>query len=183
MRKNHIALILLVSLFQTGCAQTTSDESEKIESDWKILNEESFEIHYPSDWTVDKSRQMGLSLVLFSPLSDKEDDFKENVNLMIQDLKAQKMSLDEYTELSENQIKTLATDSEILLSERVSRNGQDYQRVIYTAKQGVYNLQFEQFYWVIENDAHVLTFTAEQDQFTDYQKIGERILTSYEPKH
>jgi hypothetical protein len=44
------------------------------------------------------------------------------------------------------------------------------------------DLKFEQYYWVINEKAFVLTLTCEEDQFKNYKEVGEKILNSFIPK-
>ena len=149
-------------------------------NDWNTLNEKNYSIEYPSDWELNKSGQMGTKFILFSQLTSKNDQFKENVNLIVQDLTGHNIDLNQYVEISENQIKTMITDGNIILSERVKKDEKEFQRVIYTGKQGIYDLQFEQYYWVENNNAYVLTLTCEITAFTDFKNTGEKILNSFE---
>ena len=147
--------------------------------DWKSLNKNDYSIEYPKDWEVNESGQMGTSFILFSPLTSQQDQFKENVNLIIQDLTGYNLDLDKYVEISEGQIKTMITDGKIIESKRITSRTLNYQRVIYTGKQGIFNLKFEQYYWVVGNKAFVLTLTCEESQFDNYQVTGEKILDSF----
>tara|TARA_B110000238_G_C16028283_1_gene396247 strand:- start:56 stop:439 length:384 start_codon:yes stop_codon:yes gene_type:complete len=123
---------------------------------------------------------MGTKFILFSQLTSKNDQFKENVNLIVQDLTGHNIDLNQYVEISENQIKTMITDGNIISSERVKKDEKEFQRVIYTGKQGIYDLQFVQYYWVENNNAYVLTLTCEITVFTDFKNTGEKILNSFE---
>jgi hypothetical protein len=149
-------------------------------NDWNTLNEKNYSIEYPSDWELNKSGKMGTKFTLFSQLTSKNDQFKENVNLIVQDLTGHNIDLNQYVEISENQIKTMITDGNIISSERVKKDEKEFQRVIYTGKQGIYDLQFEQYYWVENNNAYVLTLTCEITVFTDFKNTGEKILNSFE---
>ncbi|MFT4805631.1 MAG: hypothetical protein ACI9YE_002853 [Psychroserpens sp.] len=149
-------------------------------NDWNTLNEKNYSIEYPSDWELNKSGQMGTRFILFSQLTSKNDQFKENVNLIVQDLTGHNIDLNQYVEISENQIKTMITDGNIISSERVKKDEKEFQRVIYTGKQGIYDLQFEQYYWVENSNAYVLTLTCEITVFTDFKNTGEKILNSFE---
>ena len=149
-------------------------------NDWNTLNEKNYSIEYPSDWELNKSGQMGTKFILFSQLTSKNDKFKENVNLIVQDLTGHNIDLNQYVEISENQIKTMISDGNIILSERVKKDEKEFQRVIYTGKQGIYDLQFEQYYWVENNNAYILTLTCEITAFTDFKNTGEKILNSFE---
>lgn len=152
-------------------------------TDWKTLNNSEFSINYPKNWELNSSGQMGTRFIIFSQLTDKNDQFKENVNLIIQDLTGYDFDLNKYVELSENQIKTMITESNILINERLTKNKKEYQKVIYTGKQGIYDLKFIQYYWLENNKAYVLTFTAEVNEFTKFKKTSENILNSFKLKN
>ena len=149
-------------------------------NDWKTLNEKEYSIQYPSNWELNQTGQMGTSSILFSPLSSEKDQFKENVNLLIQDLTGYNLDLDKYVEISEGQINTLMTDGVILESKRILSDSINYHKVIYTGKPGAFSLKFEQYYLVVNNKAFVLTLTCEENQFDDYKLNGEKILNSFQ---
>lgn len=140
------------------------------------------EILYPSDWDKNTTGQMGTSFILFSPLESEGDKFKENVNLLIQDLQGQNIDLKSFTELSKNQVKTLITDGVILESELLNNDNGEHHKLVYNGKQGIYNLRFEQYFWIIEDSAYILTFTCEADKFLQYKSVSEKILNSFQMK-
>lgn len=146
---------------------------------WNSLNEKEYSIQYPEDWELNKSGQMGTSFMLFSQITSQTDQFKENVNLIIQDLAGHNVDLNKYVEISEGQIETIITDGEIISSNRIKNKASEFQKVIYTGKQGIFNLKFEQYYWVQNEKAYVLTLTCEEDEFNDFKEIGEKVLDSF----
>lgn len=146
---------------------------------WKTLTKEAYEIKYPSNWDLDESGLMGANLFLFTKLTDSTDQFRENINLMIQDLSGYDLTLDQYTEMSVGQIKTYITDGKLISLEKFTDKDLAYQKIIYTGVQGTFNLKFQQFYWVADNKATILTLTCEEDQFDNYIEVGEKILNSF----
>lgn len=148
------------------------------QEDLKILDDKEYTIKYPGTWEVNQSGQMGMSFALFSPLSFDGDQFRENVNLIIQDLSGHEMDLTDFVNLSENQIRTIMQDSEILKSEKSGDN----HLMIYSATMGQYKLKFSQRYWLINNKAYILTFTAEQTEFDNYKGISNQIMNSFQIK-
>lgn len=176
---NKIPMILF---FILGINVAVFGQPQEEEMEWEIFSDDQFEIAYPSDWKLDNSGQMGITLFLFSPLSDETDKFRENINVIIQDLTEYDLTLEQYVELSENQIKTMLNDSEIILNEKVKNDFSEHQKIIYSCKQGDFDLKFEQFVWVIENKAYILTLTCEKNQFEANQQIGEKILNSFKIK-
>lgn len=147
--------------------------------DWNTIEKDNYSINYPKDWELNESGQMGTSFILFSPLTSEKDQFKENVNLLVQDLTGHNLDLDGYVEISEGQIKTMITNGKIIESKRVTNQSLNYHKVIYTGKQGGFNLKFEQYYWVVGDKAFVLTLTCEETQFDNYKLKGKKILNSF----
>lgn len=167
-------------MYLTVCCQSTENKTQtEVQDGWKSLTENNYSINYPGNWELNKSGQMGTSFILFSPPSSEQDQFKENVNLLVQDLTGHNLDLDKYVEISEGQIKTMITDGKIIESKRITTKDWSYQKVIYTGKQGIFNLKFEQYYWVVGDEAFVLTLTCEESQFDNYQVTGEMILNSF----
>ena len=151
-------------------------------NEWNSLNEKDYSIQYPEKWELNKSGQMGTSFILFSQLSSDTDQFKENVNLIIQDLTGHNIDLNKYVEISEGQIKAMITDENIISSNRIKNKGAEFQKVIYTGKQGIFNLKFEQYYWVVNDKAYVLTLTCEINEFNNFKGVGEKMLNSFKIK-
>lgn len=169
----------LVAFGQTTANQESGKNSQQEIIEWKTLDQSKFSIQYPSTWELNQSGQMGTSFIIFSPLENDEDKFKENVNLLMQDLTGQNIDLDKYVEISEGQIKTMLTNSTLIESTRVKKESEEFHKIIYSGDQGIFHLKFEQYYWVIDDKALVLTFTCETDQFFKFVNTGEKILNSF----
>ncbi len=167
-----IGILLLTTNFSI-LAQST---------EWDTLSKKDYSIQYPNTWELNESGQMGTSFILFSPVSSQKDQFRENVNLLIQDLAGYDLNLNKYVEISENQIKTMITDGNITESKRITSGSLDYHKVVYTGKQGVNNLKFVQYFWLVNDKAFVLTLTCEENQYDNYKVTGEKILNSFKFK-
>lgn len=148
----------------------------------KIHFANGYEIAYPITWSSDTTKLMGTDLILFSPLTGEKTAFRTNVNILVQDLSAYDLSLDQYVKISVNQIETLITDSEIVLNKRVNGTNGPFHKMIYTGKQGKLSLKYEQYYWLVNKKAYVLTLTCDVDHFSKYQQVGEQILDSFKLK-
>jgi len=146
---------------------------------WKTFKGENFTIDYPVQWELNENNRTGASFVLLSPLESAQDLFKENVNLLIQDLSGKNINLTKYVEISEDQVKTMLPNATLIESKRMKTGSQEYHRMIYTGDQGANHLKFEQYFWVINNKAYVLTLTCEQNKFANYKETGEKILNSF----
>jgi len=172
--------VLAFFLFADGYTQVTGGKEKTGQE--QTYQQKGYTINYAENWELNNSSQMGTEFILFSRLEGSGDVFRENVNLIVQDLPAKGMSLADYTALSEAQIKTLITHSKLLSSKRIKSGSREYQRLEYTGQQGVYSLHFVQYYQIQHNKAYVLTFTAEQNQFTRYREEAEMMLQSFQVK-
>ena len=185
MNKFNFLLILLFILPLFTFAQNQSDTSATTESSlnqWKIHTTDEFEIQYPPNWELNTSGQMGTSFILFSPLEDEQDQFKDNINLLIQDLTGYNLDLDQYVKISEEQVMTMFKGSKFIVNERQQGESHEFHEFIYEGKQGIFDLKFKQYFWVIGEKAWILTFTCEQSKFEEYQANGELILNSFKLK-
>jgi len=169
---------LLIWMYSCG-QQKAKNEQIKTPEGWKLLKENGYSIQYPEDWTLDKSGQNGTSFIVLSLPTSTQDQFRENVNLLVQDLTGLNINLEKYVQISEDQIKKLATNGNLILSAKQTANGIDFQKVVYTFDQGIFKLQCEQYYWIKSNKAYVLTLTCQTTQFDTYKEIGEKILNSF----
>lgn len=176
-----LATLALFSSVQIVCGQTPGSDTTGIgiKTSWKLLDEKNFSLRYPPEWELNQSGMMGTTFILFSPLRSDKDQFKENVNLLIQDLSGHKIDLNQYVAISEDQVKTMISRSTLIESKRMKNGTEEYHRMIFTGDQGMYHLKFEQHYWIKDENAFVLTLTCEQANFDDYKMVGEAILNSF----
>ena len=178
----QITLIGLYTIIITSfaCGQTSEKRVFSINQDnWEILDEPDYSIQYPDSFDLDKSGQMGMSFIMLSKKSSKQDSFRENVNLLIQNIAGQGIDLNMYVDITERQVKTLLTDGNIVESKRLSGNNRNFHKIIYTGKQGQFNLKWQQFYWIENEKAFILTLTCEEDQFDKYIKVGEAMMNTF----
>jgi hypothetical protein len=178
---------LFLSIFSFGQSTTPPQkvalQTPLMKTEWKTLDHADYALQYPTDWEVNNSGAMGTSFILFAPLESEQDKFKENVNLIVQDLKGMAINLDKYTEISEGQVKTMLTNAVMIDNKRIKNDTSEYHKLVYKAEQGVFKLQFIQYYWIVKEKAYILTFTAEQDKFTTFKETGEKILNTFVFKH
>lgn len=157
---------------------SSNEERSGNDKDWKTLSENNYSIHYPDNWELDQSKKNGMSFMVLSPAESENDKVRENVNLLIQDI-PDGMSMDQYIQVSENQIKNIIPNSAILKSARQLSGEFEYHKISYTGNEGQTNYKFEQDIFVKKGKAYILTLTCEQSQFDKYQEVGEKILNSF----
>ena len=182
MTKMVCILLLMIPSLSNGqnvSVQNPDTTMNSVNGSWKKLDERNYSISYPETWRLDQSGQMGTTFFLFSPLESEKDKFSENVNLVIQDLGGTTIDLKQFAQISEKQIKTLITNSELIESKLIKNGTDEYQRMIFTGDQGIFHLQFEQYYVIHAGKAFVLTLTCEQTKFSEYKEAGENILDTF----
>ena len=170
MKKYLYFIILVLSLNSFGQIKETN---------WKTINESTYSIQYPDNWELNTEKSMGTSFIIFSEQTSSEDKFRENINLIIQNLEGYNLNLDDYVAISEEQISKMVTNGIIFESKRLNTNNTEFQKVIFTGKQGIFQLKFVQYYFIKDEKAYVLTFTCEEIQYEKYIFITDQILDSF----
>ncbi|MFK8037859.1 MAG: hypothetical protein AB8B74_06185 [Crocinitomicaceae bacterium] len=172
---------IIIICFNISCNDISSDNSPIVfnSDSFKELNIKEFKINYPDDWDVDTTGRYGVSFFIISPQSDKNDSFKENVNCFVENLTDSSMTLGKYTSLTEHQLTQMVTEYEPILNIRDSSINGAYQNMVYSGRQGKKVLTFQQYYWVKNSKAIVLTLTCEKTQYEAYKMLGKAILDSF----
>lgn len=172
-------LLAIVTLFIWSCGASTSSKSTDQLEGWETYSKDGYSIQFPKDWQLNKEGQMGSEFAIFAPAESEIDKFRENVNLVIQDVSAYNLDLNAYAELSEKQITDMFTGAQILESGKKQNNDKSFYKMAFTATQGIFQLKFIQYYWVENKKAYVLTFTAEENKFDTFWNEGEKIMNSF----
>lgn len=159
------------------------------QTELNTIEEEDFKIQYSNDWHLSESGLMGTKFVLFTSLSSEKDKFRDNINFIIQDLTEYSellagvdMDLGLVAESTIMQIKLMMSNVKVISNERVSKNGLEYQRLIYKGKQGKLKLIFEQRFCLVNDKMYLLTFTSEKKEYKEVKQLGEKVLDSFEIK-
>ncbi len=148
---------------------------------WIQFDKPEYSVEYPSNWQIDASGQMGTQFFILSPLDSETDNFKENVNLIKQNITST-YNLDNYIQLSINQIKTQVKNSKITQSKRIKKGGNEFHILKYKGIQKQLYLSFTQYVFIENEQAYILTFTKEPSKEKAYKKIENHILNSFKLK-
>ena len=176
---SSILLLSMVACGQATSKQSTDAKETLADAGWNTFSQANYSIKYPAAWELNQSGEMGTSFILFSPKESEQDDFRENINLIIQDLSGKNIDLNKYTEISEGQIKSMIANSNLIESKRIKNDSIEYQKIVYAGDQQTFHLKYEQYYWVINDMAYILTFTSEQTKFKDLQGTAEKMMNSF----
>lgn len=147
--------------------------------DWSEVSKSGCYLQFPNSWEMDTSGIMSTSILLFSPLENEMDRFKENVNLIIQDNSIQKLSLDSFTNFSLSQINALISPDKNIPIEKTEIAGIACNKLVFSASQGDINLLVHQYYLIHKKSIYILTFTCESDKYEKFKVEGESIIQSF----
>lgn len=145
------------------------------QTEWTDFKNETFSISHPEDWDPDTSGSMNTKLILFSQLTGEDDLFKENVNIISQNLKGQNMTMKDFVALSENQIKTMVPKGKVWESE----GNNERHSIVISGFVENNDLKFKQLYLIKDDIIYIVTFTTLLNAYDDYKAIGDKILDSF----
>lgn len=163
------------------CDAQTELKGDTIKKEWGSFKCNKYSISYPLDWKIDTSKQMGIDLFIFSQPESFNDKFRENVNVLASNVEGLHVTLDTFVKVSLNQIESMATDYKIIESKLYKAGDKVYHKIDFTAKQGVFNLHFVQYYFATSSNVYTVTLTTEFDKFNLYKPDGMKMLDSFVP--
>jgi hypothetical protein len=143
------------------------------------ISRSNYGLSYPENWSLDTSRRLGADLFLFSPQENEMDKFRENVNVLIQNLQGQNIDLKRYKQITDNQITNLATDSKVFESSILQGEKGEFFKMSYTMSQNQLMLQVTSICFIHKELAYLVTFTSEANKYGNYQRISDVILNSF----
>ena len=139
---------------------------------------QGFKIDYPENWSAqNRDDFFATGVVFFSPLEGDSDRFKERVSILIENL-ASDSSLEQYTEQSLAEIKRL-TDPDIGEAQATNLGKEPGRRIVYQGEENGSPVQRMQTWSVKDNQAFVLTYTAEPETYDKYLPLVEKMIKSF----
>lgn len=142
----------------------------------KEISRNGYQIFYNDNLRLDETGRNGSEFYLFTQKENPQDNFAENINLMIQNLETLNIDLNKFVELTENQIRG---NGKLIESKRVSNNGNEYHILIYESTMNGFDLKFMQFDFVKNNKGYFLTYSAKTEDFEKYLTEIESVMKSF----
>ena len=155
--------------------------SQSTQPEWKLLAKESYSIRYPANWDLDQTGYEGTTFLIASELTSPQDLFRENVTLIIHDLRGTTIYLDKLVKQSERKFQETLIGFNLIESKRY-KGKPEFHKIVFTGDKGNLKIKFEQYLWIKGIKAYVLTFAAEQDQYDNYKLVGQKITNSFKIK-
>lgn len=144
-----------------------------------------FRMLYPSDWSVTEvkstlSPNASTSAVAFfkAPMESPSDVYQENVIINMKGPSPDDLTLRDYTENSLNAFRNMP-NIRLLQSFPNTLAGLPAHMVVYSENSEGIDIQKMQIWTIVDNDtAYVVTFGAEQTQFSRYLPSVEQMINS-----
>lgn len=138
-----------------------------------------FTIGYPADWTFD-DKSTGAVVKITSPSENSNDQFKQNLNLQIEELK-NGMTIDEYVKVNVDAIKEMIKGYKEVSSMFFNRNGARAYQIVYKGKYGemTYDIQIKQLFVVANSKAYVLTYVSKDGERDAFETTANKIFNSF----
>ena len=172
--KIHFRILTAVTLFLMLSIHLSAQSSDAV-----TYNADGVTLTCPAGWQMDDKGTLGTKVIFFSAPESRNDQFRENVNLLIQDLSERPMTLKEYTALSLRQINTMLSHSKLGKSKTIKTPNGEAQLLTYTSSSGIRQLKYQQLFLIIRKKAYVLTYTAEQNKFKKFLPQAKAIFDSF----
>ncbi len=169
-----------------GLQNDSGSDSEQL-NPWDILMQsqeleqlvtDKYSIAYPKDWKIDQDGEYGTEFFLFPP----EGIDLAHVNLVIQDLRYLDVDLDNFVDLAKAQLPIMFDNHMFVESERVTKDGDEYHKMKYSATMMDMDMSFVQHVRVVNDSAFVLTFTGVEKSFAKHLSASETIMNSFSVK-
>ncbi|BAZ46504.1 TPR repeat-containing serine/threonine protein kinase [Chondrocystis sp. NIES-4102] len=142
-------------------------------------SDQGFKINYPEAWEQENRDDFfATGVVFFSPLENNQDTFKEQVSVSVEVL-PRNMSLAEYTNESIALIKKLS-DKDVSATQATTLGKYKAQQVVYRGEENGNPVKRMQTWSIKNNQAYVITYTAQPESYDNYLPTVEEIIASFE---
>ncbi|MFW6035768.1 MAG: PsbP-related protein [Halothermotrichaceae bacterium] len=172
--KKRLFFSLLTLLLLLSISTYAQNDFESYQND-----KYGFRIDYPGNWEL-KEDSFDSVISIISEREDENDNVSENINVVVQDLSTQPMSLKEYTELSIDQINNVIENGEVLENEFITFAENEGVKIIYKGELEDLKLKWLVKYLIKNNKAYLVTYTAAEDKFDKYLPTVEKMYDSFQ---
>lgn len=137
----------------------------------KTLEKDDYSIEYPSQWEVKDTSFYNMTITLFKVENFTDKSKRAAVNIMRQDLSVQPMSLEEFKDLSENQLQQMnAKISQV----EIKNNVLQFEYSMFDPASGN-TAQILQHIHKKDDMFYILSYTAPEGEI--YERNKEKVIT------
>ena len=163
----HISLLLALSFLLSPL-------------NWLLYTDpaDRFSVKYPDTWELKVENDV---VSLLAAVESDADQFRENVNAMVQDLSQQPMTMTEYTKLTTDWVKE--SNGVMQLEREIEFAGHPATEVAYTLPANATGMDLEVMFhqvWLLkDNKAYLLTYAAEPHSYEKFELEAAEIFKSF----
>lgn len=143
-------------------------------SSWKSYSGDGYSIKLSSDWSKTKGSS-AVDIAFAYDGTTQNDDFAENINVVVQDLTGYDLDLESYKDLSMDQYAELDYNVDDIYKKTID-GAKGYFCKVSCEESGI-NCVILQYFTVIGDNAYVFTFASDEDDFDD---LEDEVMEIYE---
>lgn len=159
----------MMAIFTFGC--------KKREEGRYYNREKGFSIMVPSGWDIEE-KKMRTDLIAVSPAEGPEDSFRENFNVLVEELQTD-MTSDEYYQKGIPLFKQFATDFAQHGSGTERIDGVEFRYDIISHRMGPLKIKVLQFLTVKKKKGYLITFSSADEKFDVYESMFKEIAKGF----
>ncbi len=164
-----IIFIASASLFLSFCKSQNPNRY--------INNKDKFSIQFPNNWEI-KENYYGTNVMALSPLENNEDNFRENLNVVVETIPA-RMSLEDYFSLSVKNLHQLNNFNDEFSGYDEFDNTK-VKWLYYTHELANYKLKVVLYQLVKDGKGYSITATAKAEDFDKYKDQFQNSASTFE---
>lgn len=191
MNVKWIAMLVVVAFMSAGSEQSSKEVETELEESapaqeveqltigadgWVEYDHKEYTVYAPQEWEMDVTGRMNTSFILFSPRDNTNDLFRENVNLVKEDISSMNMTLFDYVKNSEDVLEQYMSELRDL---NIEQKDERYW-LTYTATQERMDLYFVQMMEMNDGVVYILTYTSNDESLSVHAKNGRKIIERFQ---
>jgi len=171
--------VFAVALLVNSCS--SSDPKADSEKDLIKVDRPDYTLSFSKEWENAPNKNPTIDLLITAQPDGKMDRFSENINILIQPV-GDTMNLEQFGDLTKNQLGTMVPGSELTDSKVSKKNGIDCLQMEYKAPMNGLKLHFVQDVYMKNNKVYIVTFSAEESSYQAYKSMAQKVLNTFKLK-
>lgn len=142
-----------------------------------VEKDRGFAMEIPADWEKHQG-DYGAALIALSPLEGNKDSFRENVNVVVEDLSST-MATKDYYKASQELMKKAFNEFKVEKTGVTRLNGTEFHWTLFVHRIGTLRARVLQHIAVSGKRAYVVTASAMPDKFNKYKPAFDATIASF----
>lgn len=150
---------------------------------WKMFESEQFSIQYPTGWKIQELtgdlKNLGIQLMAIADPEDSKDKFRENLNLLVENIQDASIDLKTYAQKNEELIKNSVEGLKMFNRKTAFLGAGECCIFQYHGKSSNNDVFWYQVYWVKDSKGYILTLTSDEKSHWNFKRAFEVIAQSF----